>query len=168
MVDVEVRTLPPATTIAVRLETTADQLSSVFDVELPRVGARVAEAGAAMAGPPFARYHHFGPDRVDVEVGIPIDAVPAGLETAASTPDRRIGVSSLPGGTAAVAIHHGHYDSLVTTYDGLAAWIASEKPDGMVAGDGPWEVYLTDPGQTPDPAAWLTEVVWPLVRAEGS
>ena len=168
MVDVEVRTLAPATTIAVRLETTTDQLSSVFDAEMPRVGARSAEVGAAVAGPPFARYHHFGPDRVDVEIGIPIETAPAGLAPAASTPDRRIGVSSLPGGPAAVAIHRGHYDSLVTTYDGLAAWIASERPDGSVAGDGPWEVYLTDPGGTPDPADWLTEVVWPLVRAEGS
>ena len=168
MVDVEVRTLAPATTVAVRLETTADQLSSVFEVELPRVGAEVAKVGAAMAGPPFARYHHFAPDRVDVEIGIPIEVAPASLDPAGSAPDGRIGVSSLPGGPAAVTVHHGSYDSLVTTYDGLAAWIASEKPGGSLAGDGPWEVYLTDPGQTPDPAEWLTEVVWPLVRVEGS
>ena len=31
-----------------------------------------------------------------------------------------------------------------------------------VPGDGPWEVYLADPGRVPDPADWLTEVVWPL------
>ncbi len=33
-----------------------------------------------MAGPPFARYHHYGPDRVDVEVGAPIAFVTAGLQ----------------------------------------------------------------------------------------
>jgi len=51
MVDVEVRTLAPATTIAARLETTTDQLSSVFDAELPRVGARSAERLTDVAWP---------------------------------------------------------------------------------------------------------------------
>jgi AraC family transcriptional regulator len=166
MVDVEVRTLRPVTTVAVRLETTVDQLSSVFDVEMPRVGAAAAETGVAVTGAPFARYHHFGPERVDLEIGIPIEAAPQELNPVSGEPDDRIGVSSLPGGSAAVTVHHGHYDSLVTTYDALAAWIASEAPGGSVAGDGPWEVYLTDPGSVPDPADWLTEVVWPLARAE--
>jgi AraC family transcriptional regulator len=168
VVDVEVRTLTPVTTVAVRLETTADQLSSVFDVEMPRVGAGAAEVGAAVTGPPFARYHHFGPERVDLEVGVPVEAAPPGLIPVSGTPDGRLGLSSLPGGPAAVTMHHGHYDSLVTTYDALAAWIATERPGGSVAGDGPWEVYLTDPGNVPDPADWLTEVVWPLVRTEDS
>lgn len=168
MVDIEVRTLAATTTIAVRLETTTDQLASVFDVQMPRVGERLAAVGGAMAGPPFARYHHFGPDGVDVEIGIPVESTPAGLDPAGAEPDGRVGVSSLPGGPVAVATHHGPYDALVTTYDALAAWIASERPGGLVAGDGPWEVYLTDPGSAPDPADWLTEVVWPLARAEGS
>ena len=166
MVDVEIRTLTPVTTVAVRLETTAAQLSAVFDVEMPRVGSAAAETGAAVSGAPFARYHHFGPERVDLEIGIPIEAAPPDLTPVSGEPDGRIGVSSLPGGPAAVTIHHGHYDALVTTYDALAAWIASERPGGSVAGDGPWEVYVTDPGSVPDPADWLTEVVWPLVHVE--
>jgi effector-binding domain-containing protein len=165
MVDAEIRTLAQVTTVAVRLETTADQLSAVFDVEMPRVGAAAAEAGATMTGPPFARYHHFAPDHVDLEVGMPVAAAPPGLSAASGRPDRRIGISSLPGGPAAVTTHRGPYDSLVTTYDGLAAWIASDG-GGFAAGDGPWEVYLTDPGSVPDPADWLTEVVWPLVPSE--
>jgi AraC family transcriptional regulator len=168
MVDVEVRTLEPTTTIAVRLETTPDQLSLVFDAELPRVAARMAEVGAAMAGPPFARYHHYGSDRVDLEIGAPVEVAPTDVPAITGGPDRVIGVSSLPGGPAAIATHHGAYDSLASTFDALAAWIASERPGGSVAGEGPWEVYLTDPGQVPDPAEWLTEVVWPLVRAEDS
>lgn len=159
MGDAEIRSLTPSTTIAVRLETTQDQLSAVFNVELPRVAAAIGELGAEMAGPPFARYHHFGPDRVDLEIGAPIAAVPAGLAPVSGRPDGVIGASSLPGGEVAVAVHPGPYDTLPATYDRLAAWIASE---GRVAGDGPWEVYLTDPGRAPDPADWLTEVVWPL------
>lgn len=26
----------------------------------------------------------------------------------------------------------------------------------------PWETDITDPAEVPDPADWLTEVVWPI------
>ena len=89
---VEIRTLEPTTTIAVRLETTVDRLSEVFDKEMPRIGAVLSDVGGQMAGPPFARYHHYGPDRVDVEVGAPIAFVTAGLQPISGKPDGIIGV----------------------------------------------------------------------------
>ena len=66
---------------------------------------------------------------------------------------------------AAVTVHSGPYDTLSATYDALAAWIAAE---GHAAGDGPWEVYLSDPGLVPDPADLETEIVWPIEPAGGS
>ena len=145
----ELRTLEERTTIAVRLETAPDRLAQVFDTELPRVAAVMGDVAAEMAGPPFARYHHYGPDRV--------------LQPISGRPDGVIGSSSLPGGLAAVAFHLGPYDTLSETYDGLASWMTSE---GHTAGDGPWEVYLSDPSLVPDPADWETEVIWPI-RAAG-
>ena len=47
-----------------------------------------------------------------------------------------------------MTIHSGPYDTLSQTYDALAAWIAAE---GHIAGDGPWEIYVSDPGTVPDP-----------------
>ena len=132
---------------------------------MPRIGAVLSDVGGQMAGPPFARYHHYGPDRVDVEVGAPIAFVTAGLQPISGKPDGIIGVSSLPGGLAAVTVHSGPYDTLSQTYDALAAWIAAE---GHTAGDGPWEVYLSDPGLVPDPADLETEIVWPIEPASGS
>jgi effector-binding domain-containing protein len=155
----ELRTLEPTTTIAVRLETTPDRLTEVFDRELPRVAAVMADVAAEMAGPPFARYHHYGPDRVDVEIGAPIAFVTAGLQPLSGRPDGVIGSSSLPGGLAAVTVHEGPYDTLSETYDGLATWMTA---GGHAAGEGPWEVYLSDPGLVPDPADWETEVIWPI------
>lgn len=159
MNEVGIRTLEAQPTIAVRIDTTIDQLSTVFDTELRRVSARMEEVGAVMVGPPFARYHAFAPDRVDVELGAPIAAVPPGLAPIAETPDGVVGASSLPAGEVAATTHVGSYEALSATYDALAAWIAEQ---GRVAGTGPWEVYLTDPQRVPDPADWLTEVVWPL------
>ena len=162
---VEIRTLEPTTTIAVRLETTVDRLSEVFDKEMPRIGAVLSDVGGQMAGPPFARYHHYGPDRVEVEVGAPIAFVTAGLQPISGKPDGIMGASSLPGGLAAVTIHNGPYDMLAKTYDALAAWIAAE---GHTAGDGPWEIYVSDPGTVPDPADLETEIVWPIQVASGT
>ena len=163
-IEAELRDLEPVTTIAVRLETTQDGLVQVFDRELPRVGAVMQDVGAQMAGAPFARYHHFAPDRVDLEIGAPIAFVTAGLQPISGRPDGIIGVSSLPGGRAAVAVHRGPYDGLPQTYDGLAAWIAAE---GHTAGDGPWEVYLSDPSTVADQADLITEIVWPIASAGG-
>jgi len=155
----ELRTLEPTTTIAVRLETVPDRLVEVFAAEMPRVGAVMADIGAQMTGAPFARYHHFGSDRVDLEIGAPIAFVPAGLQPVSGMPDGVIGASSLPGGIAAVAVHTGPYDTLPDTYDAMSGWMAAE---GHAAGSGPWEVYLADPGQVSDPADLETEVVWPI------
>jgi len=38
-------------------------------------------------------------------------------------------------------------------------WIADQ---GLVASGAPWEVYVTDPADYPDPKDWKTEVFWPL------
>ena len=38
-------------------------------------------------------------------------------------------------------------------------WI---EEHGFRVGGAPWESYVTDPAQHPDPADWRTEVYWPL------
>ena len=58
-----------------------------------------------------------------------------------------------------MTVHEGSYDGLKDTYARLRAWIEAE---GLVAGVGPWESYVTDPSEVTDPAQLRTEVVWPL------
>jgi effector-binding domain-containing protein len=157
--EVEIRDLSPQPTISVRFEAPPDGIKAAFDRQMPRVGARIRELGAPMAGPPFARYHEMSATRAVVELGAPIAARPVGLADASGLADEVIGASSLPGGPVAVTVHVGPYDRIAEVYDRLARWIEAE---GRVAGAGPWEVYLTDPGQVEDPADWRTEVVWPL------
>jgi effector-binding domain-containing protein len=111
----------------------------------------VEHTGTAPAGPPFARYVHVGPDRIEFEAGIPVvHPVPGG-------DGARPGV--IGGCRAAVAMHVGPYESLPVTYDALADWIADrgDRPLGAM-----WERYLSDPDAEPDPATWRTEVFVPL------
>jgi GyrI-like small molecule binding domain len=147
-------------TIAVRLSIPFSELdlSAVFARELPRLAGHLMGAGGSFGGAPFGRYHAWG-ETVDVEVGTPVAEPLDGQPALAHVPAGVIGASELPGGPAVVAIHRGPYDSLSSTYDALRAWIAGQ---GRVAGEGPWESYVDDPGEVTDPAQLRTEVTFPL------
>ena len=67
------------------------------------------------------------------------------------------------GGPAAVAVHMGPYDKLQETYAAMERWMQQQ---GVRAAGAPWESYITDPADHPDPADWRTEVYWPLRAAE--
>jgi AraC family transcriptional regulator len=56
-------------------------------------------------------------------------------------------------------MHGGPYDTLTETYAALERWI---EANSARAGGAPWESYITDPADLPDPAEWRTEVYWPL------
>ncbi|WP_020662072.1 GyrI-like domain-containing protein [Amycolatopsis benzoatilytica] len=141
----------------------AEQDTAVLETTLsvPEIGpwlgrayATVAETLAAQhlrpTGPPFARY--YGPDggHFRVEAGFPVEApiAPAG----------EVHPSRLPGGTSAVTVHTGPYDAMEPAYDVITSWIRSHGGEPV---DAPWETYLDDPGQHPDPATWHTEIVQP-------
>jgi len=34
--------------------------------------------------------------------------------------------------------------------------------EGRSVGGPPWEIYLTDPGERPDPQTWETQIILPL------
>jgi AraC family transcriptional regulator len=76
-------------------------------------------------------------------------------------PDAGIEALTIPAGEAAVAIHRGPYDGLPATFEAVEAWVRSE---GRSPGGPPMELYLTDPGEHPDPQTWETQVVLPVAR----
>ncbi len=59
----------------------------------------------------------------------------------------------------AVTIHSGPYDKLQEAYGTLEEWIAA---NGYQSNGAPWEAYLNDPGDHPNPTDWKTEVCWPI------
>ena len=152
--------LSPQPTAAVRIEVQMAALAEAFDRYLPAVAERITQAGGAMGGAPFARYHRFGPDIIDLETGIPLAGEVPGLPPLGSCAPGEIGRSELPGGSVARTVHVGPYDGLSDTYDALHEWI-HEQP-GVDDGDGPWESYVVDPGSVTDQSELRTEIFWPL------
>lgn len=113
----------------------------------------------AAVGPPFVRYHSFGEDETDVEVGVPISAPALG--------DGRILSGELPGGQAITTWHLGSHATLADAYARLQAELTAQTRAPRGAG---WEVYTwIDPAAEPDPQSWpapdqwRTQLVQPVV-----
>jgi effector-binding domain-containing protein len=160
MLEAEIRQLTPQPTVAVRTTQPMSELDlgALFHTHLPAIAQRLGELGVHPAGPPFGRYHEFGPEQTDVEIGFPVAAPVADLPALSDVPEGTQGSSELPGGATAVAIHRGSYEGLGTTYEQLREWIQAQ---GESEGGGPWESYVDDP-ELVDPADLRTEVAWPL------
>ena len=109
--------------------------------------------GAALAGPPFARYLDCPPGLWTIEAGMPLAA------SVGTTEGSEVVAITLPAGPAAVTVHSGPYDKLSEAHAAIQQWI--EKQGLSIAG-APWESYRTDPAEYPDPKDWKTEVVFPL------
>jgi effector-binding domain-containing protein len=152
--------LSPTPTVAARVREPFQSIDigALFSLHVPNVTDRIADLGGTPAGPVYARYHEWGPEHADVEFGIPVAAPVANLRPLAECEHGEVGSSELPGGPAAILVHHGSYRGLGGAYDRLREII---KAEGRTAGIGPWESYVNDPTEVAE-ADLRTELVWPL------
>jgi AraC family transcriptional regulator len=121
----------------------ADAFPQVYEYAVP--------SGAGPGGPPTCGYREWSSGGVTLEAGLPV-----------RTPVEAEGdfePAAIPGGQYAVAVHHGSYDSLDQTHAALGDWLQAY---GYRAETTRYEVYLTDPGQYPNPEDWRTEILAPI------
>jgi len=111
------------------------------------------KAGLPIAGKPLCRYVSTGQGLWTIDPAIPLSA-PAASEG-------EMVADTLPGGVVAFGIHGGPYETLPDTNANIERWI---EANGYKVAGAPWEQYVTDPGEHPDPNDWRTEVYWPLEK----
>jgi effector-binding domain-containing protein len=149
----------PSAAIRVRRPMSTVDVGALMDDAMSRLGALFGRVGATPVGPPYARYHAWGGELADVEIGFPIGQRIDGLALLTESPEGEVGTSELPGGRAAQTIHRGPYPTLGDAYSSLHDWIHSQ---GYDEGDGPWESYIDDPTEVADVAQLRTQIIWPV------
>ncbi|GAB2605344.1 MerR family transcriptional regulator [Kribbella endophytica] len=127
------------------------------DVEAWFAGAMAeleAAVGAGVTGPPGGTYDNslFEEGRGRVLVYLPT-----------LTPPRtgRVHAVTLPAAELAVTTHVGEHDGVDVTYGELGAWVVE---NAMSVAGSVREVYRVGPKDVSDPAAWRTEIGWPVFR----
>lgn len=151
-------TRPEQAYIGVRTQVPMHDLSEVIPRLFDEGHDWLKAQGVAPAGAPFIRYHVIDmPGQLDVAMGWPVASALAG--------NGHITAGILPAGRYASVLYTGPYDGLLEANRVLIDWA---KDEGLVwdswdtdkgeAFGSRLEVYLTDPGDEPDPTKWETEV----------
>lgn len=144
--------LSPQPVLLMRRRVKRSDIAATIAEALPHIFVYAQQNGIALAGLPFTRYVEMGPGLVTMEPGMRV------VGPGASSQDE-IFADILPGGPAATTIHAGPYDKLSDAYAAIEQWMEAE---GLAAAGAPWESYLNDPSDYPDPKDWKTEIFWPL------
>ncbi|GAA4664105.1 MULTISPECIES: GyrI-like domain-containing protein [Amycolatopsis] len=150
-VEPEIVVAEPVVTAVIRRELPLAELSGFFDSAFQALPATIAAQGIEIAGPAFALYRSFTPERVDVEIGFATDRP--------VEPNGEVTPGKLPGGRIARLVHVGGYDGLPESWQRLHSWLGAQK---LRPGSLWWEVYATKPSPEMDPAELRTELYLPL------
>ena len=152
---VERKELAPQPVLVVRKRVRRADIAKTLAEQLGRIFQHAQSRGAAIAGQPFTRYLEWGPGVLTLEVGLPI--APGWRDSSAQAVD--IKADTLPGGPVATTTHTGPYDRLNDAHAAVQLWM---EDNGLRGAGAPWEVYVSDPAEVPDPANWRTDLFWPL------
>lgn len=149
-VEVAVKEVPPVRAAATRVNTTPQTISEDLGRAYGAIMVYVAERGLAATDVPICVYRSWEQDNWVIEPGIPVDGH---VDVAGE-----IHLLEIRGGEAATALHVGPYMGLGRAHEALAAWCQAHGREMTES----YERYITDPGEEPDPAKYLTEVIWTL------
>lgn len=151
--EIEIVQVPQRHYVGVRRRVKPSEIGPLCAEVLPQVSGWLGDKGLQRDGMPITVYHSL--DRKTGE----FDLQPGGFvdEAVESEGDFTAGVTAA--GDAAHAVHAGPYDTLGETWGALWEWIAAQS---RTVSQPAWEVYVTDPGDHPDPEDWRTEIFIPL------
>jgi len=160
--EIELRTIPAVTALAVAQVVTADDLTSWGSGAFAELIEVLAATGLVPAGPFGALFpgEFFELERSEVTVFAPVEPPAAGAEAgrrglAGLDPAGRVRLTEIAGIEAAVARHEGPGEDVDRTYGALGTAVA-ERAIGV---DGPIREYYPD-GFDSDP--YPMEICWPV------
>jgi AraC family transcriptional regulator len=143
--------------LVVRRKVRRAAIAAAIGAALPKVFLHAQQRGLAISGYPITRYLETSIGLVTFETGMRVTEHNGDGPVAYGQDE--VLAETLPGGPAALTIHSGPYDQLQEAYAAVEEWIAA---NGFRQNGAPWEAYLNDPADHPNPQDWKTGVYWPL------
>ena len=157
--DIVQKDLDAQPVLLVRRRVTRSEIGAAIAEALPHIFMYAQKHGIALAGHPLTRYVEVGAGLLTIE---PAMRVVSGRGSDNKTAaEGEVVEDVLPAGSAATTIHAGPYETLTEAYAALERWM---EQNGLRPAGPPWEDYITDPAEFPDPKDWKTEVCWPVAR----
>jgi effector-binding domain-containing protein len=149
MADFQITELAPAPFAYLTRICPAREVSRTVSETFAALSAAFATAGATPQGAPLAHFSPGADDKVNVELGFPVEAHVIGPLHIAG-----LNIAETYAGRAMCAVHGGDYATLRETYEKM---IAAIRAAGMTPAADMWERY----GGEGD--AVQVEVIWPVV-----
>jgi len=141
----------PMDALSIRVTCTMDEIEASMSQSFELLMAEASKAGVQITGAPFTIWYQWDGDTFEFDSCIPVSG------TINATGDIR-NIRSY-GGKVISLVHTGHYNDSGYSWEALENYL---KENGLESNGDPWEVYLTNPQQEPDPMKWMTELVWPV------
>ena len=156
--DIVQKELEAQPVLLVRRRVKRSDIGTTIGEALPHIFMYAQQHGIALNGHPLTRYVEVGPGLLTIEPAMRVVSrqAPAALAAAGDVVE-----DALPAGSAATTIHAGPCETLTEAYAALEKWMEQR---GLRPAGAPWEHYITDPAEFPDPKDWKTEVCWPVAR----
>ncbi|PTA45224.1 MerR family transcriptional regulator [Micromonospora sp. RP3T] len=150
--EVELRSVPARTVVAVRAQVRQGNALAWFDMAMTELDESFPPT--ERTGPSGGRYAN---ELFTDGIGLMTVFRPVRSPRASG----RIEVVEFPPADLAVTVHRGPHDDIDVTYGRLGAWVASHA----LGVDGPvHETYLVGPRDTGHSERWRTEIGWPVFR----
>jgi effector-binding domain-containing protein len=141
-------------TAMVHVTAPRSEIQKVMGPGLEEVNAAISAQGIKAAGPWFTHHLKMDPTVFNFEICVPVKKP--------VSPKGRVKPGRLEAGRrVARTVYHGGYEGLGAAWGELSEWI---RKKGLKPSADLWEVYLTDPATTKDPAAYQTDLNQPLME----
>jgi effector-binding domain-containing protein len=147
----------PSTTIAYFTGSSGsdpDEIGAALGAAYGRVVGFVSTNGLQLAGQPIAINNYWDERGYGFDAALPVSGSPS----RGVGPDSPVRMGETYGGRVVRAVHVGAYTGLIETYSVIDAFMAAHR---LVANGRSWDVFISDPGNTPEEQL-ITEVYVPV------
>lgn len=150
--EIRVETLKSQRALATKTKVAMEEMDTKMEECFDKVNETIQKYNLQMTGAPFAIWHEWNEDgESTMECGIPVS------KPVKITGDVR--VISTYRGKVVTALHAGSYETSGNTWEALDKYI---EENNLEVNGAPWEVYLADPSNEPDPEKYRTQIYYPV------